>query len=190
MQDHVTRLSRSATPTPAICIEPDALDINLTATILNFDENEVVTSDTAIAKARSSGVDQVVISYSDEDSIDGLDDVAPDNIEAALSSEGATGNADNDNVSVQYSIEDVYILTKQPILMVLLLSPHMVRVMKSPHMVRVMKILMLLQLRSCSSHLLAWCSAIVSRSTTTVWHVQTFSVNICSPGSYLAVVFL
>ncbi len=113
VQDHVTRLSRSATPTPAICIEPDALDINLTATILNFDENEVVTSDTAIAKARSSGVDQVVISYSDEDSIDGLDDVAPDNIEAALSSEGATaegatGNADNDNVSVPYSIEDVY----------------------------------------------------------------------------------
>ena len=70
VHDHVTRSSRSATPTPAISIEPDALDINLTAAILSFDDNEVVTTDTTVAKARSSG-DHPIISYSDVESNDG-----------------------------------------------------------------------------------------------------------------------
>ncbi|XP_064394517.1 WD repeat-containing protein 44-like isoform X2 [Halichondria panicea] len=109
VQDHVTRSSRSATPTPAICIEPDALDINLTATILNFDENEIVTSDTAVAKARSSGGDQVVISYSDVDSNNGLDDVSPDNIEAALSSEGATAEGATGNANDSEILESITI---------------------------------------------------------------------------------
>ncbi len=114
MHDNVPRSSRSATPTPAICIEPDALDINLTAAILSFDDNEVVTSDTAVAKASNIGTDaaaQLVINYSDEDSNDGLEyDIAgscsvsaatDDTTTAAASSEAATGN-DNDDVSVHY----------------------------------------------------------------------------------------
>ena len=108
VHDHVTRSSRSATPTPAISIEPDALDLNLTAAILSFDDNEVVTTDTTVAKARSSG-DHPIISYSDVESNDGegTDDGGvvhpPQEVtmetEPAAAKNGGACAPDNDNVS-------------------------------------------------------------------------------------------
>lgn len=114
--DHATRSSRSATPT--ICIEPDALDISVTAAILSFDDNQVVTTDTAAAKARNSGgSDQPVISYSDEDSncdgLDNEDELSAGNEIVSQNTEGAGGDdeasasasaAENDSVSEWYEV--------------------------------------------------------------------------------------
>ena len=71
VHDHMTRSSRSATPTPAISIEPDVgLNLSFTAAVLSFDENEIVTTDTTVAKARGFSEDSVII-HSDDESVDG-----------------------------------------------------------------------------------------------------------------------
>lgn len=71
--DHMTRNSRSITPTPGISIQPD-VSLELTEDMLNGQENEVVVtiSDTPLARARSSNdTSKGVIIASDDESIDG-----------------------------------------------------------------------------------------------------------------------
>jgi len=99
VRDHTAR-SRSATPIPVISIEPDALDFKA---ILSFDENQVVTTDTNVAKARGADGDHG-IGYSDEDSNDGDNPSTSEPVEQAeaVVEQGDTASApsnDNDNVS-------------------------------------------------------------------------------------------
>lgn len=70
--DRSLRSSRSATPTPAISIEPDG-SLELTADMINGIDNEVITSDTLqSAKARgSNNTGFGVIIPSDDESVDG-----------------------------------------------------------------------------------------------------------------------
>ena len=70
--DRSLRTSRSATPTPAISIEPDG-SLELTADMINGIDNEVITSDTLqSAKARGSNNTGLgVIIPSDDESVDG-----------------------------------------------------------------------------------------------------------------------
>ena len=70
--DGPLRSSRSATPTPAISIEPDG-SLELTADMINSIDNEVITSDTLqSAKARGSNNTGLgVIIPSDDESVDG-----------------------------------------------------------------------------------------------------------------------
>ena len=72
MLDGSLRSSRSATPTPAISIEPDG-SLELTADMINGIDNEVITSDTLqSAKARGSNNTGLgVIIPSDDESVDG-----------------------------------------------------------------------------------------------------------------------
>ena len=90
VREHVSR-SRSATPTPAISIEPDH-GLEWTADMLSLPESEVVTSETSLAKARGSNTtaSSKVVYASDDDSVDGGD--TPDE-----GGEGdSEGGADND----------------------------------------------------------------------------------------------
>ena len=70
--DGSLRSSRSATPTPAISIEPDG-SLELTADMINGIDSEVITSDTLqSAKARGSNNTGLgVIIPSDDESVDG-----------------------------------------------------------------------------------------------------------------------
>ena len=70
--DGSLRSSRSATPTPAISIEPDG-SLELTADMINGIDSEVITSDTLqSAKARGSNNTELgVIIPSDDESVDG-----------------------------------------------------------------------------------------------------------------------
>ena len=72
MLDGSLRSSRSATPTPAISIEPDG-SLELTADMINGIDSEVITSDTLqSAKARGSNNTGLgVIIPSDDESVDG-----------------------------------------------------------------------------------------------------------------------
>lgn len=90
MQEPISR-SRSATPTPAISIEPDH-GLEWTADMLSLPESEVVTSETSLAKARGSNTAGPVYP-SDDDSVDGGDVDTPDE-GAEGDSEG--GGGDND----------------------------------------------------------------------------------------------
>lgn len=111
--DTISR-SRSATPTPAISIEPDA-GLEWTADMLAVPESEIVTSDTSLAKARGSTTTNSSVVYaSDDDSMDGdhvFADDTPDEGGGADSGGGAsdsnqppeqnarTAPPDSDNVS-------------------------------------------------------------------------------------------
>ena len=71
LSDHMTRASRSVTPTPAISIEPD-IGLKLTVDFINGQENEIVTSDTHVAKSKGSADPNTgIVITSDDESIDG-----------------------------------------------------------------------------------------------------------------------
>lgn len=73
--------SRSNTPTPAISIQPE---VEWTSGVLSGPENEMVTFDTTLTKARGSTSTASVLFASDEDSADGLEEVDRDEEELAF----------------------------------------------------------------------------------------------------------
>ncbi len=94
--------SRSVTPTPAISIEPD-LGLEWTADMLSLPESEVVTSDTALAKARGSNTttSSSVVFPSDDDSLDGDQVFGDDTPEEGGEGDSEGGGADSEGTSLE-----------------------------------------------------------------------------------------
>ena len=108
--------SRSATPTPAISIQPG---LEWTAGMLTGPESAVVTSDTILTRARGSITTSSVLFTSDDDSIDGIEEGereqdpafadSPDDEEGRDTSETGTkkgGGADEGMAEAQISPVD------------------------------------------------------------------------------------
>ena len=86
--------SRSATPTPAIAIEPD-VGLRWTTHVLLTPESEVVTADTLLAKARGSNTTTSSVGFpSDDDSLEGDTIFGDDSVDEEGGADSEVGGDD------------------------------------------------------------------------------------------------